>query len=146
MVCFLNNETILRFQQSSGSETHPKALNAVCPSACKRQTAAAHRAPFEQSYISLARRAASSAKVTGAAEGWMCASYRHLLHDSHEDRPSVSEQQSSICHFMSVSLYLQPVLGRYGWIRGIISSPGSYREPHIRIIPWILFYILGLRG
>lgn len=42
---------------------------------------------------------------------------------THEDCPSMSEQQSGICHFMSVSLYLQPVLGRYGWIKAKLSSP-----------------------
>lgn len=34
----------------------------------------------------------------------------------------MSEQQPGICHFMSVSLYLQPVLGQYGWIKDIIFS------------------------
>lgn len=50
-------------------------------------------------------------------------SYRHLLHDSHEDCPSTSAQQSSICQFVSVSLYLKPVLERYGWIKGTWSPP-----------------------
>lgn len=63
-------------------------------------------------------------------------SYRHLLHDSHKDCPSTSVQQSGICQFVSVSLYLKPVLEWYGWIKETRSPP---HKAHIRSYTYIYY-------
>lgn len=101
LFCFLNNETMLLFQQSCGdkTQTHPKragyGASAVsrqrvfkqqlnCTALDSRTASHLHPRTKTISHLTHAHtlRATSLVKVAGGAEGWTCVSYRHLLHDT----------------------------------------------------------------